>query len=157
MNGLESPTEFTPEARAHAQAVRSFARSVSVRLLLWSVLSMVGGALIFRGGGPFRRGFGAQAMGWGAVDGLIAGIGLAGQRRARAAAAGDGEHAARKLRRLLWINALLDVCYMAGGVWLGRSKGGSNPGRRGQGWSIVVQGAFLFWFDLYHALRVPRS
>jgi hypothetical protein len=157
MNGLEGPPEFTPEARAYARAVRSFARSVSVRLLLWSVSSMVGGALIFRGGGPFRRGFGAQAVGWGAIDGLIAGIGLMGQRRARGAAAGDGELAARKLWRLLWINALLDVCYIVGGVWLGRSEGGSNPGRRGQGWGIVVQGAFLFWFDLYHALRVPRS
>lgn len=118
---------------------------------------MVGGALIIRGGGPFRRGFGAQAVGWGAIDALIAGIGLAGQRRERNAAAGEGELAARKLRRLLWINAVLDVGYVAGGVWLARSKGGDDPGRRGQGWGIVMQGAFLFWFDLYHALRVPRS
>ena len=46
---------------------------------------------------------------------------------------------------------------MAGGVWLARTKGREDAGWRGQGWGIVVQGAFLFLFDLYHAMRVPRG
>ena len=45
---------------------------------------------------------------------------------------------------------------MAGGVWLARSKGRDDANWRGQGWGIVVQGAFLFVFDLVHARRVPR-
>jgi len=148
----------TPTSAAHAQAVRAFSRTVSIRLLLWSVLSMAGGALLWRWGTPFGRGFGVQSLGWGAVDAVIAGSGLVGQRPSRdTLAASESDHAACKLRRLLSFNALLDVGYVAGGVWLARTKGRANPGWRGQGWGIVVQGAFLFWFDLAHALRVPRN
>ena len=66
------------------------------------------------------------------------------------------DETARNLRRLLWFNAALDVGYMAGGVWLARSKGRDDANWRGQGWGIVVQGAFLFVFDLVHARRTPR-
>jgi hypothetical protein len=141
----------------YTMAVRAFARAVSLRLMLWSVLSMAGGLLLWRRGTPFWRGFGIQALAWGAIDALIAAAGLAGQRRSRdPSPAFDAPREARKLRRLLWFNAALDVGYMAGGAWLARTKGSTNPEWRGHGWGIVVQGAFLFWFDLYHALRVPR-
>jgi hypothetical protein len=141
-----------------ALAVRAFARMVSLRLMLWSVLSMAGGALLWRRGTPFWRGFGIQALAWGAIDALIAAAGLAGQRPSHdPSPAYDAPREARKLRRLLWFNAALDVGYMAGGAWLARTKGSANPAWRGHGWGIVLQGAFLFWFDLYHALRVPRS
>lgn len=157
MTPLRADPTSTPADLAYAQAVRTFARNVSLRLLLWSVLSMAGGALLWRWGSPFARGFGGQAVGWGAVDGLIAGIGLCGQRSSRdESPAGGPDGAARTVRRLLWFNALLDAGYIAGGLWLARTKGRASPGWRGQGWGIVVQGAFLGLFDLYHALRVPR-
>jgi hypothetical protein len=72
-------------------------------------------------------------------------------------AAVDAARSARRLSRLLWFNALLDVGYMAGGAWLVRTKGRTDPAWRGHGWGIVVQGAFLFVFDLAHALRVPTK
>ena len=155
----DAPAPATAQAAlAHGQAVHYFGRTVSTRLMLWSVLSMAVGALLWRRGSPFWRGFGVQSLGWGVVDAVIAGSGLLGQRRsAQPSATGDPERAARKLRRLLWFNAGLDVGYMAGGVWLARTKGREDAGWRGQGWGIVVQGAFLFLFDLYHALRVPRG
>jgi hypothetical protein len=149
----------------YPQAVRSFARRVSLRLLVWSALSMVTGALLWWQGRPFGRGFGVQALAWGAIDALIAAFGLLGQRGAGAPAAvgspsqdpaAEADAAASRLRRLLWFNALLDVGYVAGGVALARTKGRSDPHWRGHGWGIVVQGAFLFVFDVYHALRVPR-
>ena len=149
----QDTSPVTPAATAYALAVHSFSRSVSLRLLLWSVLSMAGGALLWRRGGPFWRGFGAQAVGWGAIDALIA---LSGLRPGRQPPA-DPARAARNLRRLLWFNAALDVGYMAGGVRLARSKGQADAHWRGQGWGIVVQGAFLFVFDVVHARRVPRS
>ena len=145
-----SPAELTPTP--YALAVHTFGRNVSLRLLLWSVLSMAVGGLFWRRGAPFWLGFGAQAVGWGAIDALIA---LSGLRPGRQPPA-DPTRAARNLRRLLWFNAALDVGYMAGGVWLARSKGRDDANWRGQGWGIVVQGAFLFVFDLVHARRVPR-
>ena len=125
--------------------VHTFGRTVSRRLLAWSVLSMASGALLWRRGGPFWRGFGMQAFAWGAIDALIAASGL----RPRQA-----PPAARSLRRLLWFNAALDIGYMAGGAWLAHSKGRTDAHWRGHGWGIAVQGAFLFVFDVIHALHL---
>lgn len=138
---------------AYAQAVYAFSRMVSRRLLIWSVLSMVIGALLWRRGAPFWRGVGVQSAGWGAIDGIIAASGLLTQRQPPA----EPARSASNLRRLLWFNAALDVGYMAGGLWLARSKGQADAQWRGQGWGIVVQGGFLLLFDLFHARRVPRT
>lgn len=151
MNG-ETESVAAPDPSAYAQAVHNFSRAVSLRLMAWSVLSMVSGALLWRRGSPFWRGFSAQALGWGAIDATIAAIGLRPGRQPSPAPV----RAARSLRRLLWFNAALDVGYMAGGVWLARSRGRTDANWRGQGWGIVVQGGFLFVFDLVHAMRVPR-
>ena len=61
----------------------------------------------------------------------------------------------RKLRRLLWLNTLLDILYVAGGLGLRAIRGRNEPAWRGHGWGIVVQGGFLFLFDLYHVLVLP--
>jgi hypothetical protein len=148
----------TPPLNDYAQLVHQFSGRVSRRLLAWSALSMLGGALLWRRGGPFARGFGIQAVMWGAIDALIAAGGLLAQRRSDTPLTLDsGERQATKLRRLLWFNALLDVGYVVGGLWLSRTKGKADAQWRGHGWGIVVQGKFLFWFDLYHALRVPKQ
>ena len=63
---------------------------------------------------------------------------------------------ARNLRRILLINTGLDVLYVTSGVALALTLGVDNPFWRGNGWGIVVQGGFLFCFDLLHALGVPR-
>jgi carboxylesterase len=55
----------------------------------------------------------------------------------------------------LWINTGLDVLYIAGGITLASILGPGNPGWLGHGWGIMVQGAFLFFFDLIHAQAVP--
>lgn len=134
------------------------------RLLLWSVLSAVTGAVLVAGGDPFARGFGLQALAWGAIDAAIA---LSGRRSAnkrllRSIAEGaDREALARReapnLRRLLWINAGLDVLYIAGGLVVVNTLGRTDVFASGNGWGVVAQGAFLFWFDLLHALGVPRT
>ena len=61
------------------------------------------------------------------------------------------------LRRLLWINAGLDVLYVAGGLLLAFTLGRRSPFAAGSGWGIVLQGAFLFGFDLLHARGVPTG
>ena len=72
---------------------------------------------------------------WGAVDGAIA---LVGARRRSSRGPTD----AQRLRRVLLVNAGLDVGYVAAGGWLVRD------GRwRGDGVAVVVQGAFLLVLD----------
>ncbi len=133
---------------------------VSARLLTWATLSTLAGALMLPMRG-FWRGVGAQAVGWGLIDAAIALTGVFGGNRRRANLADSYApdvlaREARSLRRLLWINAGLDVLYVLGGWGWARRKRHDAFGR-GTGWGIVVQGAFLLAFDLFHALRVPPN
>ncbi|MBI1297068.1 hypothetical protein GC175_19135 [bacterium] len=134
----------------------TFQRQVSQRLLLWSVISVVVGGWLMRKDNADQRGFGQQAAAWGAIDAAIALGGWFGsQRRSRADDAQSTEvqtKETRNLRRLLWINAGLDVFYMLGGLWWARKDDPEGRGWAGHGWGVVVQGAFLFVFDVVHAL-----
>jgi len=106
----------------------------------WAAASVaVGAALAAR---PVTRGFGRQTAAWGAVDGAIAFVGS--RRRAR-----RGPTDPARLRRVLLVNAALDVGYLAAGAWLVRD------GRwRGDGQAVVVQGAFLLLLDTTAAARL---
>jgi carboxylesterase len=130
------------------------------RLLLWSALSVVAGALMLVFGDPFWRGFGLQAVVWGIIDAGIAFFGRRASEKRRLANLGGpsiAEREAGNLRRLLWINTGLDVLYVAGGIVLIYTIGQGDPFARGNGWGIVAQGGFLFFFDLLHALAVPKE
>jgi hypothetical protein len=104
----------------------------------WAAGSLaVGAALALR---PATRGFGRQTAAWGAVDGAIA---LVGARRR--AAKGPTEPA--RLRRVLLVNAGLDVGYLAAGLVLVRHPAARARGLRGDGVAVLVQGAFLLVLD----------
>lgn len=139
----------------------AFQEMVTRRLLAWGSSSMATGAGLLLRGDAFRQGVGVQFAGWGFINMLIAIIGgRSSRRRAELPEANDPATIIREtsnLRRILWINTGLDVLYMLGGWQLTRTKGREDERWRGQGWGIVVQGAFLFFFDLIHALILPRS
>ena len=127
---------------------------------MWSGLSVGAGVVLFLAGVPFWSGFGVQAAAWGTIDAAIALFGGGAARRRRASMTDPLDDAllrreGRNLRRLLLINTGLDVLYVAGGVALALTFGAGDPTWRGHGWGIVVQGAFLFAFDLFHARQVP--
>jgi hypothetical protein len=133
----------------------SFQQTLTRRLLIWSGLS-VGGGLGLLWLNPFWRGFGIQALAWGLIDAAIAFFGSLSARRRYAKlpdplAPACVHNESQKLRRLLWVNAGLDVGYMAGGLALVLTLGAANPAWQGHGWGIVMQGGFLFLFDSYHA------
>ncbi len=96
----------------------------------WAAGSLaLGSALWLR---PGTRSFGRQTVVWGAVDGVIA---LVGARRRGAT---DPE----RLRRVLLVNAGLDLGYLTAGAWLVRD------GRwRWDGAAVLVQGGFLLVLD----------
>jgi hypothetical protein len=138
--------------------VWQYYKAVTRRLLAWSVVSVIAGAvLLFFFFGPLCQGVGLQAIAWGVIDAGIAliGDGVTRRRRARLADPSDPEvllREARNLRRILLINTGLDVLYVAGGIALVLTFGSDNPFWRGNGWGIVIQGGFLLFFDLFHAL-----
>ena len=124
----------------------AFTQTILRRLLLWGALSTSGGVLLQFSRRPFWIGFGQQSIGWGLIDALIALI--AGRPNSK-------PFSEKILRRILLFNAALDVLYMLGCLIFARTKGPTDEKMRGQGWGIVLQGLFLFKFDLIHALLAP--
>ncbi len=126
----------------------------------WGLASMIGGAVLALLPGCWRH-FGLQAIGWGAVDWLLA---KAGQRQALLKAEdlvigdldeAEAHAAAERLRNILLINTGLDLLYIGSGLWLLR-QAGNHPDRRGMGAGILVQGLFLLVFDSILAAEINR-
>jgi len=130
----------------------SFQHRLGKRLLVWSFINLVGGVLLQKASSPFWRAFGQQSIGWGAINAALAVLGRWNLRRkaARSASIEKMQRDVRNLQRILWINTGLDVLYIAGGWKLAHSRRKAKA--RGHGWGIVLQGAFLFFFDLLHAI-----
>ena len=132
-----------------------YQRTIIRGLLQWSLLSLVAGFFMLPGR-RFWREMGKQFVGWGIVNmGIVyVGMRMSEERRAALPDPNDAEIVQREtesLRRLLEVNTLLDVVYMAGGRVL------MLRGSRGSGLGILIQGTFLFLFDLFHARNVPNK
>ena len=129
------------------------------RLLWWSGASIaLGLVLLFLP--AFWRGLGIQFLAWGLIDAAIAGFGARASRKRRAGLPSRGaartQAAAseiRSLRSILAVNTGLDVLYVAGGaaLWIFM---GADPLWRGHALGVLVQGGFLFGFDLFHVLAI---
>lgn len=119
-------------------------RYIARQLLVWGGASVVLGAvgLLVPGVSPFLRGFALQTVIWGAIDGALGTLGL--------------WRPARRLKKILLINSGIDLIYVAVGVAL-LLYGRDDSYLQGNGWAIIVQGTFLFFFDLYHGIRLPAE
>jgi hypothetical protein len=114
---------------------------VALRLMVWALL-WLGLALagLWRAQ-PLRwRAFWLMSGGWALINGIIALWGLL-------APPAELDY----LRQVLWINAVLDLGYLALAVGLMRR---SQPMQQGFGQAIAIQGLFLLLFDLGHALNL---
>jgi hypothetical protein len=140
-------------------SIWQFSRILSQRLLVWNLVNLAAGLLLIQRGG-FWRGVGSQCLGWGTIN---IGIALGGRflTERRRSTLADPEapsvvnQEARSLRRILWINAGLDVLYMLGGWRLAAVRGAEDAQWRGIGQGIMLQGGLLLLFDVIHALLVP--
>lgn len=137
-----------------------FQRRLTGLLLGWAAASIGVGLAVGRGGDALRRGVGEQYAGWGVVNAIIAIVGRRGADRRHSRPDGNTPEAIaaekRMLSRLLWLNTGLDVLYVLGGRRVMRGRGASDAHWRGRGLGIVLQGGFLFFFDLLNALALRR-
>jgi hypothetical protein len=150
MNNQTSTSEFN--------LFRLQRRSTPI-LLGWSLASILAGMYWLHDEDSFLKGVGSQFVGWGLIDGIIA---LIGSRSATVDEESykNGEiskithqEKTRGFERLLWLNAILDIGYILGGGWLIR-RFPEQAQRRGMGWGIIFQGAFLLVWDVILACLV---
>jgi hypothetical protein len=142
----------------------SVERTLTKSLVSWSVASIALGTSIALTGHKFGKKnvteFGRQSAAWGGVDLAIAGVGLLAQRRRGTLSVDQTQRQIRNLRRLLVINAVADVGYMAGGIAIMKrslqKKSSFRMGPR-DGSAIVIQGAFLFILDVSQAKRLQAT
>ncbi|HNT77412.1 MAG TPA: hypothetical protein PKH77_20555 [Anaerolineae bacterium] len=130
--------------------------ALSERLMQWAGFNLSFGAPLSLRRDAFWQGFGMQCGGWGLINGALAWF---GKRTAQRNAAEPRAHTPeqqnqerRRLAHLLWVNAALDVLYIAGGLTLAGTQRHKSRFGQGNGWGIAVQGAALLLFDLAHAL-----
>ena len=121
----------------------------------WAVANMAVGASLQGNATGTTKYFHQMNLGWNAVNLAIAGFGYWGVARLDLGSfdLAASIHEAHRFQKILLFNAGLDVGYMLGGLYLTeRSKNtpiDKNPERlKGFGRSILLQGAFLFAFDL---------
>lgn len=119
----------------------------------WAVGNMVVSGIVLGNAGGSQKHFHQMNIYWNIVNLGLAGSGLYSAITADPAsfdlAASISEQA--KMEKLLLFNAGLDIGYMAAGLWMmERSKNiQKNPELwEGFGKSVILQGAFLFVFDL---------
>lgn len=130
-------------------------RVIGPQLATWSLISMASGAALLAVGTPLWQAFGVQAVAWGAIDGVIAWFGMRDHRakRQRLGTAGSSWHAeVVKVRRILLLNVWLDVGYVTVGVLL--TLFDASDVRLGHGIGVLLQGAFLLFFDAWHHRRL---
>ena len=132
---------------------------ISNRLLIWSGLSILTGIILLFSSDPFWKGFGIQSAIWGAIDGGIAIAGRYNTRKKRSISISPEQLAkeAKKLRSILLLNTGLDVLYIIFGILLAFVFSSKSFFWQGNGYGIILQGIFLFLFDLIHAQMVPTG
>lgn len=119
----------------------------------WAVGNIASGLILSGQREGSEKYFHAMNAGWNAVNLVIAGFGYYGALKADPASFDlyQSIQEQHEFQKILLFNAGLDIGYMAGGLYLiERSKNSTkNPDRlRGFGQSIILQGGFLFAFDL---------
>lgn len=138
-----------------------YQRRTGGALLAWGLGNMLLGPLALFSRDAFWRQFGLQAFAWGAIDAALAFFGRrSAARKAERYAAAELDAAtahqdAAQFRRILLVNAGLDVLYIGSGAWTAWAFR-DRPDRRGIGLGIVFQGLFLLVYDLLLADDVAR-
>lgn len=132
-----------------SDTLQAIERAHLLRVGAWGAASVLVGTLLLalvaarRGRAPLLFQFALQTAAWGAVDVALAAWGL------RALAPRDYA-AATRLDRLLWLNAGLDVGYVAAGVTLATAAWtlGRRMGGVGAGLGVILQGVALLLLDV---------
>lgn len=144
---------FAQDNSAFNQKRKNINQAGMIILGSWAVGNIVLNPILARNAQGSDKYFHQMNVMWNMVNLAIAGFGFYSAFKESpelfSALQTIEEH--RKIKKILLINAGLDVGYMLGGLYMmHRSKTATNRPERlkGFGQAVVLQGAFLFVFDL---------
>ena len=128
----------------------------------WAVGNILLGSIMVGKSNGVTQGFHQMNIGWNAVNLAIAGFGWYSTSRIDPASFDVYTTIQEnyKLQKILLFNAGLDIGYVAGGAYLiERSKNTTKRPDRLKGWgqSLLLQGGFLFAFDLTAYLILAKD
>ncbi|MCY7352448.1 MAG: hypothetical protein LH606_17605 [Cytophagaceae bacterium] len=117
----------------------------------WGAGNLIANGLSLKNASGSNKAFYQMNMAWGAVDLLLGGVGLLGNRRAKTdLSVYESLEEQQKIEKIFLVNAGLDVAYVTGGFYLReRAKAQEKNSERNEGYgrSLVLQGGFLLLFD----------
>lgn len=136
-DGLQSD-----RSRALGALVTRLVGLLAARLGAWAAAAITFGCVaLLLSDNPWVAGIAMQATAWGVVDGAIAAVSALARPRSAP------EVRIKRLTRILYVNVGLDVVYVCVGTVIAAAF---EPTVAGHGLGIAIQGAFLFFFDLFH-------
>lgn len=117
----------------------------------WSISNIAWSAFNLSNSNGLKQSYHQMNLGWNAVNLAIAGFGYYQSQNLESLSLLDSWEAQESIKRILAVNAALDIAYMAGGFYL-RERAKNRPTEynrwEGFGRALIVNGAFLFTFDL---------
>lgn len=141
----------TFDAQFYAQESQNLQKKGMILLGSWATLNILSGSTGYFLSENDTKYFHQMNAGWNFVNLGIAGFALYGISQMDASALSYSESLGelQNLDKILLFNAGLDVGYMAAGAWLWE-RGIRKESQRleGYGKSLILQGGFLFVFDL---------
>jgi len=131
---------------------KSIEKEISFVLTAWGISSMIGGLTFLYFDNSFMDAVGFQFLIWGLIDALIA-LTPPFFRKLR-----SKEHIENltKLKRILIINSVLDLGYIATGIIIFIGIFNINE-YNGHGIGVIIQGSFLAIFDTYYAVKIKAK
>lgn len=132
--------------------LKRFKKVLSKRLLLWGLLSVILSFIFLIFKGYFFRGLYIQFLFWGIINIFIALFGLLKEDKKYNITEDDYKKELVKIRNILKINTFLDIIYILIGLIIILFFK-SNLYLIGHGTGVIIQGLFLFFFDLLHYLN----
>lgn len=126
-------------------------RKGMILLASWSVANIAWSASQLSQSNSLKQSYHQMNLGWNAVNLVIAGFGLyQAYNPETGLSLWQSLDEQAKIKRILAVNAALDLAYIAGGFYLREyAKSSSNFNRyEGFGRAVIVNGAFLFGFDV---------
>lgn len=140
------------QIQSNALILKNWERSTMNQLLTVGVGSMAVGLVMMQESFGQNYDQGIQHLTWGTINTTIATLALRGISK-RDYPNLNLFNRTNQLKRVLKINALLDLVYIGVGTAFILSN---NDQLMGHGRGVVTQGSFLFLFDVLHMTRIQR-